>query len=105
VLAPKIITCGLNNWPAGQRHLSAPIAASAEPGHTRRNTANGNAKACSQEGGATPLSDARQVLKTIDPPVREEFSRRGWMLVHNFDAEFRSPWQEVSTLSRDAQES
>jgi alpha-ketoglutarate-dependent taurine dioxygenase len=55
-----------------------------------------------RERGATPLSDIRQVLKTIDPSVREEFSRRGWMLVRNFDAEFGLPWQEVfSTQDRD----
>jgi alpha-ketoglutarate-dependent taurine dioxygenase len=54
------------------------------------------------EHGATPLSDIRKVLKTIDPSVREEFSRRGWMLVRNFDATFGLPWQEVfSTHDRD----
>lgn len=54
------------------------------------------------ERGATPLSDIRQVLKTIDPSVREEFSRRGWMLVRNYDAEFGLPWQEVfGTEDRD----
>jgi alpha-ketoglutarate-dependent taurine dioxygenase len=52
--------------------------------------------------GATPLSDIRRVLKAIDPSVREEFSRRGWMLVRNFDAEFGLPWQEVfNTQDRD----
>lgn len=56
----------------------------------------------SRERGATPLSDIRQVLKTIDPSVREEFSRRGWMLVRNFDAGFGLPWQEVfNTQDRD----
>jgi alpha-ketoglutarate-dependent taurine dioxygenase len=55
-----------------------------------------------REGGATPLSDIRQVLKAIDPSVREQFSRRGWMLVRNFDAEFGLPWQEVfGTQDRD----
>jgi alpha-ketoglutarate-dependent taurine dioxygenase len=55
-----------------------------------------------RERGATPLSDVRQVLKTIDPSVREEFGRRGWMLVRNFDAGFGLPWQEVfSTEDRD----
>jgi alpha-ketoglutarate-dependent taurine dioxygenase len=55
-----------------------------------------------RERGATPLSDIRQVLKAIDPSVREEFSRRGWMLVRNFDAEFGLPWQEVfGTQDRD----
>jgi alpha-ketoglutarate-dependent taurine dioxygenase len=45
--------------------------------------------------GATPLSDTRQVLKKLDPSVREEFISRGWMLVRNFDSEFGLPWQTV----------
>jgi alpha-ketoglutarate-dependent taurine dioxygenase len=54
------------------------------------------------ERGATPLSDVRQVLQAIDPSVREEFGRRGWMVVRNFDAEFGLPWQEVfGTQDRD----
>jgi alpha-ketoglutarate-dependent taurine dioxygenase len=54
-----------------------------------------------RERGATPLSDVRRVLNAIDPSVRDEFSRRGWMLVRNFDAEFGLPWQEVfSTQDR-----
>jgi alpha-ketoglutarate-dependent taurine dioxygenase len=55
-----------------------------------------------RERGATPLSDVRQVLETINPSVREEFRRRGWMLVRNFDAEFGLAWQEVfGTQDRD----
>lgn len=55
-----------------------------------------------RERGATPLSDTRQVLKTIDPAVREEFNRRGWMLVRNFDPKLGLPWQEVfGTRDRD----
>ncbi len=48
-----------------------------------------------RQRGATPLSDTRQVLKILDPSVREEFTRRGWMLVRNFDARIGMPWQEV----------
>jgi alpha-ketoglutarate-dependent taurine dioxygenase len=55
-----------------------------------------------RERGATPLSDVRQVLKTIDPLTRDEFSRRGWMLVRNYNAEFGLSWQEVfGTKDRD----
>jgi alpha-ketoglutarate-dependent taurine dioxygenase len=55
-----------------------------------------------RERGATPLSDIRQVLKSIDPSVREEFKRRGWRLVRNFDDEVGLPWQEVfGTQDRD----
>ncbi|MEV0318577.1 TauD/TfdA family dioxygenase [Streptomyces sp. NPDC050658] len=45
--------------------------------------------------GATPLADTRQVLRTLDPAVREEFERRGWMVVRNFGSEFGLSWQEV----------
>jgi alpha-ketoglutarate-dependent taurine dioxygenase len=48
-----------------------------------------------QDRGATPLSDTRQVLKALDPSVREEFIGRGWLLVRNFYPEFGLPWQEV----------
>ncbi|MBO1413065.1 TauD/TfdA family dioxygenase [Streptomyces sp. FH025] len=36
------------------------------------------------EQGATPLADVRKVYQAIDPSVREEFERRGWMYVRNF---------------------
>jgi alpha-ketoglutarate-dependent taurine dioxygenase len=38
----------------------------------------------------------------IDPSVREDFSRRGWMLVRNFDPAVGLTWQEVfGTQDRD----
>jgi alpha-ketoglutarate-dependent taurine dioxygenase len=44
--------------------------------------------------GATPLADIRQVYRNIDPSVREEFRRRGWMYVRNFgDEEMGGTWQ------------
>lgn len=45
--------------------------------------------------GATPLADVRRVYELIDPSVREEFVRRGWLLVRNFHADFGTPWQHV----------
>ncbi|MEV6370685.1 TauD/TfdA family dioxygenase [Micromonospora musae] len=45
--------------------------------------------------GATPLADVRQVYREIDPQVREEFVRRGWMLVRNFHEDFGTSWQHV----------
>ncbi|MFJ9178099.1 TauD/TfdA family dioxygenase [Streptomyces sp. NPDC102360] len=51
-----------------------------EPAHTR---------------GATPLADIRQVLRDLDPGVRDEFERRGWRVVRNFHADFGVPWQET----------
>jgi alpha-ketoglutarate-dependent taurine dioxygenase len=45
--------------------------------------------------GATPLSDTRQVLAALDPAVRDEFARRGWMVVRNLGTEFGLTWPEV----------
>lgn len=45
--------------------------------------------------GATPLADVRRVYEAIDPAVRDEFVRRGWMLVRNFYPDFGTPWQQV----------
>jgi alpha-ketoglutarate-dependent taurine dioxygenase len=45
--------------------------------------------------GATPLADTRVLHRSIDPDVRDEFARRGWMVVRNFMAGFGVPWQQV----------
>ncbi|MGW1108611.1 TauD/TfdA family dioxygenase [Streptomyces sp. NPDC002540] len=56
--------------------------------------------------GATPLADIREVYRSIDPEVREEFARRGgWRVVRNFHGDFGVPWQEAfSTHDRAAVE-
>ncbi|OLZ52703.1 TauD/TfdA family dioxygenase [Amycolatopsis keratiniphila] len=51
-----------------------------EPPHTR---------------GATPLADTRRVHEAIDPAVREEFSRRRWMVVRNYSDEVGLHWREA----------
>jgi alpha-ketoglutarate-dependent taurine dioxygenase len=48
-----------------------------------------------RQHGATPLSDTRHVLRILDPSVREEFTRRRWMLVRNFDSRIGMSWQQV----------
>jgi Probable taurine catabolism dioxygenase len=48
--------------------------------------------------GATPLADIRQVHDVIDPSIREEFARRGWMVVRNFRTHFGVGWREVFNL-------
>jgi alpha-ketoglutarate-dependent taurine dioxygenase len=54
------------------------------------------------ERGATPLSDTRQVLVTLDAAIRDEFARRRWMAVRNLGLEFGLFWQEVfNTDDRD----
>jgi hypothetical protein len=45
--------------------------------------------------GATPLADIRRVHALIDPAVREEFTRRRWMIVRNFREELGLSWQYV----------
>ncbi|WP_312873268.1 TauD/TfdA family dioxygenase [Kibdelosporangium persicum] len=45
--------------------------------------------------GATPLADTRRILRSIEPAVREEFTRRGWMVVRNFTEGFGVPWQQA----------
>ena len=45
--------------------------------------------------GSTPLGDVREVYRSIDPDVRDEFAARGWMVVRNFTAGFGVPWQQA----------
>ncbi|GAB3975666.1 hypothetical protein GCM10027615_43590 [Plantactinospora veratri] len=45
--------------------------------------------------GATPLADIRKVYRSIDPSIREEFVRRGWMVVRNFHGSFGTSWQQI----------
>jgi alpha-ketoglutarate-dependent taurine dioxygenase len=53
--------------------------------------------------GATPLADTRRIYHSIDPSVREEFTRRGWMVVRNFHGGFGVSWQQAfGTEDRDA---
>ncbi|MEU1879082.1 TauD/TfdA family dioxygenase [Streptosporangium sp. NPDC020072] len=52
--------------------------------------------------GATPLASTREVYASLDPSVREEFERRGWMVVRNYDDDFGMPWREAfNTCDRD----
>jgi alpha-ketoglutarate-dependent taurine dioxygenase len=46
-------------------------------------------------GGATPLCDIRRVHASIDLAVRQEFSRRRWMVVHNYHEALGMSWQYV----------
>lgn len=45
--------------------------------------------------GATPLADGRSVLVAIDKAVREEFVRRGWMVVRNYSDEIGLSWRDA----------
>ncbi len=45
--------------------------------------------------GATPLASTREVYGLLDAAVREEFERRGWMVVRNYDDDFGMSWRET----------
>ena len=45
------------------------------------------------KGGETPIGDCRRILQRIDPKVREQFSKKGWMYVRNFGDGFGLSWQ------------
>lgn len=51
------------------------------------------------KGGETPIADVHGVHERIDPKVREEFARKKWMLVRNYNDGFALPWQEVFQTS------
>ncbi|MGK4582316.1 TauD/TfdA family dioxygenase [Kitasatospora sp. HPMI-4] len=53
--------------------------------------------------GATPLADIRKVYQLIDPSVREEFTRRKWMVVRNFHEGFGADWRHVFNTDDRAQ--
>ncbi|HYP52871.1 MAG TPA: TauD/TfdA family dioxygenase, partial [Pyrinomonadaceae bacterium] len=46
-------------------------------------------------GGATPVADVRRVYERLSPEVREEFTRKGWMLIRNFGDGLSLPWQKT----------
>ncbi|MFE0459604.1 TauD/TfdA family dioxygenase [Kitasatospora sp. NPDC058965] len=45
--------------------------------------------------GATPLSSTRELYRTIDPAVREEFERRRWSVVRNYGGGVGLSWTEA----------
>ncbi|MEH6384434.1 MAG: TauD/TfdA family dioxygenase [Colwellia sp.] len=47
------------------------------------------------EGGATPITDVRQVYNFIDKNIREKFERLGWMLVRNYGNGLGPTWQKA----------
>lgn len=59
----------------------------------------------SQEGGETPIADSREVLKRIDPRIRERFIHKKVMYVRNYGNGLDVPWQKVfGTADRSAVE-
>lgn len=52
--------------------------------------------------GATPLASTGAIHDAMDPSVREEFARRGWMVVRNYGDELGMSWRSAfNTDSRD----
>jgi alpha-ketoglutarate-dependent taurine dioxygenase len=48
----------------------------------------------SETGGETPLLDCREVLRALDPQLREEFEEKGLMYVRNFSEGVDVPWED-----------
>jgi len=46
-----------------------------------------------QRGGETPIADVRRVYELVDPEIRAEFERKGWLLMRNFGHGFGPTWQ------------
>lgn len=46
-----------------------------------------------QERGETPIADVRNVLRRLDPAIKERFAEKGWLLVRNFGEGLSLPWQ------------
>lgn len=45
-----------------------------------------------QQGGETPLGDARKVFARLQPDITAKFIDKGWMYVRNFGEHFGVPW-------------
>ena len=57
-----------------------------------------------QEGGETPIADARKVFERISPATRQRFiDKGGVMYVRNFRKGIDLPWQEVYDVSTEAE--
>lgn len=48
-----------------------------------------------ERGGETPLADVHQVYSYVPERTREDFAKRGWMLVRNFRKGFGLSWQKA----------
>jgi alpha-ketoglutarate-dependent taurine dioxygenase len=46
-------------------------------------------------GGETPIADTRRIYRRINPQVRDQFIRHGYMYVRNFGDGFGLSWQEA----------
>ena len=56
-----------------------------------------------QQRGETPIADMRNVLRRLDPKIRERFAQKGWMLVRNFGEGLSLPWQTSFHLDSKAE--
>lgn len=52
-------------------------------------------KLAAAEGGATPLTDVRQVLAGLDAEVVRRFSEQGWMLIRNYGNGLGPNWRKA----------
>lgn len=52
-------------------------------------------KVAAEQGGATPLTDVRQVLANLDPALARRFSEQGWMLIRNYGNGLGPNWRKA----------
>jgi alpha-ketoglutarate-dependent taurine dioxygenase len=46
-----------------------------------------------EQGGATPVTDVRRVLRALPASLVERFRAHGWTLIRNYGEDFSLPWQ------------
>ncbi|HLG64191.1 MAG TPA: condensation domain-containing protein [Ktedonosporobacter sp.] len=60
-------------------------------------------KKAATKGGETPIADAREVLRRIDPRVREKFVEKQIMYLRNYGDGLLVPWQKVFNTTSKAE--
>jgi alpha-ketoglutarate-dependent taurine dioxygenase len=52
-------------------------------------------KVAAEQGGATPLTDVRQVLANLEPALVRRFAELGWMLIRNYGNGLGPDWRKA----------
>ena len=55
------------------------------------------------QGGETPIADTRKIFNTIDPDIRDRFSKQGYVYTRNFGNGFGLSWQQSFQTSNKAE--
>jgi alpha-ketoglutarate-dependent taurine dioxygenase len=62
-----------------------------------------NCHVAAESGGETPLVDCRKLTASIPGPLRDEFTRRGWMYTRSFHFGVGFTWQSVYQVETPAE--